>query len=95
MVQHGQYKRVVRRTSKFYAHDEGNECHKGDLVTIVETRPMSKLKRWRVREVVRKASAAVSAPATVADSEDRGRITRKRGKDAGEGGAQAADEVSS
>jgi small subunit ribosomal protein S17 len=94
MVQHSSYKRIVHRTSKFYAHDENNECQKGDQVTIVESRPMSKLKRWRLREVVRKASAAVSAPASAADSEDRGRITKKRGKDGEESGADS-EEVSS
>jgi len=52
-VPHPRYFRVVSRTSKFYAHDEMNVCKVGDVVTIVETRPMSRLKRWRVRSVVR------------------------------------------
>ncbi len=78
MVQHSQYGRVVRRTTKYYAHDQENACTKGDLVTIVESRPLSKLKRWMLREVVRKASGAALAPESQADSEDLGRQTRKR-----------------
>jgi len=51
-VQHGLYERYVRITKKFYAHDEQGEAKTGDTVRIVETRPMSKLKRWRLAEVV-------------------------------------------
>ena len=47
--------KVVRRTSKFYAHDEHNECRVGDIVEIMETRPLSKLKRWRVVRIVQRA----------------------------------------
>ncbi len=49
------YKRVVRRTKKFKAHDERSECGVGDLVRIVETRPLSKTKRWRLVEIVERA----------------------------------------
>lgn len=49
------YKRVVRRTKKFKAHDERSECRVGDLVRIVETRPLSKTKRWRLVEIVERA----------------------------------------
>ena len=49
------YKRHVKRTSKFYAHDEANECREGDHVQIAATRPLSALKRWRVRKVLRRA----------------------------------------
>ena len=52
---HRLYKKVIRRRTRFKAHDEGNECHVGDLVRIVETRPLSKTKCWRVAEVVEKA----------------------------------------
>ena len=45
---HRRYGKVIRRTAKFLAHDEANACQIGDTVCIVETRPMSKLKRWRV-----------------------------------------------
>lgn len=49
------YKRYVRRSAKFMAHDENNDCGEGDVVEIVESRPLSHRKRWRVRRVVRKA----------------------------------------
>ena len=49
---HPRYKKVVRRSVKFHAHDEGNEAKIGDVVRIVETRPISKLKRWRLAEIV-------------------------------------------
>jgi small subunit ribosomal protein S17 len=52
MVEHTKYSRVVRVTKKFYAHDESGEAKPGDTVRIVETRPISKLKRWRLVEVV-------------------------------------------
>src|SRR2546422_3720808 len=53
MVQHRRYQRVVRVSKKFYAHDEQGEARPGDTVRIVESRPISKLKRWRLAEVVR------------------------------------------
>jgi len=52
MVQHGQYRRVVRVSKKFYAHDDQGVARQGDTVRIVEMRPMSKLKRWRLAEVM-------------------------------------------
>lgn len=55
LVQHPLYKRVIKRTSKFKAHDEENVCHVGDKVRIMETRPLSKDKCWRVTEVMEKA----------------------------------------
>jgi small subunit ribosomal protein S17 len=55
LVRHPLYGRTVRKTSKLKAHDEGNECGVGDVVRIEETRPLSKEKRWRVVEIVRKA----------------------------------------
>ena len=48
------YKRHVKRTSKFYAHDEENECREGDRVQITSARPLSALKRWRVHKVLRR-----------------------------------------
>jgi small subunit ribosomal protein S17 len=54
-VQHPLYRRVLKRTSKFMAHDQDNACGLGDRVRIVETRPLSKRKRWRVVEVLEKA----------------------------------------
>jgi small subunit ribosomal protein S17 len=52
---HPKYKKVQRRSKKFHAHDEGNVAKVGDVVRIVETRPLSKLKRWRLAEVVEEA----------------------------------------
>jgi small subunit ribosomal protein S17 len=54
-LRHPVYGKVVRRTPHFYAHDDKNQCGDGDLVRIAETRPLSKLKRWRVVEIVKKA----------------------------------------
>ena len=53
--QHPLYKKVVRVSKKFTAHDENNEARKGDTVRIVETRPLSKQKRWRLLEIIRRA----------------------------------------
>jgi small subunit ribosomal protein S17 len=53
-VKHPLYGKFVKKTSKFHAHDEKNECSIGDTVKIMETRPISKLKRWRLVEVVEK-----------------------------------------
>ena len=55
LIRHPLYSRFVKRTTRFKAHDEKNECHVGDFVRIVETRPLSQAKRWRVVEVVRKS----------------------------------------
>jgi small subunit ribosomal protein S17 len=52
---HPKYKKVVRSTIKFHAHDEANTAGVGDTVRIVETRPLSKTKRWRLAEIVEKA----------------------------------------
>ncbi len=53
---HPRYERVVKRTTRFKAHDERNEAHVGDRVLIVETRPLSKDKRWRIKEILQRAS---------------------------------------
>lgn len=53
-VKHPIYGKFVKKTTKFHAHDEKNECSIGDLVKIMETRPLSKTKRWRLVEVVEK-----------------------------------------
>lgn len=54
-TQHPMYKRVITRTKKYKAHDEENQCNIGDIVKIMETRPLSKTKRWRLLEVLRRA----------------------------------------
>jgi len=56
-VQHAEYTRTIKRTSRFHAHDEKNEARVGDRVRIEETRPLSKLKRWRLREILTRAEA--------------------------------------
>ena len=53
-VQHKLYKKIVKRTYKLKAHDENNECHVGDIVRVMETRPLSKDKRWRLVEIIKK-----------------------------------------
>ena len=57
LVQHSRYKKYIRRTKKYHAHDERNECRVGDVVEIEETRPLSKTKRWRVVRIIRKEAA--------------------------------------
>ncbi len=54
-TQHPMYKRVIKKTKKYKAHDEENKCNEGDKVRIIETRPLSKTKRWRVLEIIEKA----------------------------------------
>ena len=56
-VAHPLYKKIVRRRTKLHAHDAGNECSEGDLVTIQECRPLSRTKSWRLLKVVEKAVA--------------------------------------
>src|SRR3954453_793386 len=53
---HKLYKRTIKRSKKFYAHDEQNSCRVGDVVRIVETRPMSKLMRWKLEEDIQKST---------------------------------------
>ena len=55
LVSHPIYKKYIRRKANYHAHDEKNECRMGDRVAIVECRPLSKLKRWRVKEIIRRA----------------------------------------
>ena len=54
-VSHPLYKKIIKRTSKFKVHDEENECRTGDRVRVIETRPLSKDKRWRLVKVIEKA----------------------------------------
>lgn len=77
---HPLYKRVVSKSGKFYAHDEDGAAHVGDVVRIEETRPLSKLKRWRLREVVRQA-VRVETPDAL-KLKDPGIPKTKRAKDA-------------
>lgn len=80
-VPHPVYKRIVRKRKKFYAHDETEQAQVGDVVRIVECRPLSKLKRWQLKEIVRKAvqvTADLSALGIQTGPEKR--VTRKKGK---------------
>lgn len=83
MHQHRLYGRNVRRTTKFKAHDEDNRCQVGDVVVIAESRPLSKEKRWVVREIVKEtigpglevmadeaAVTAITTPESTADEEE-------------------------
>ncbi len=54
-VRHPKYKKIIKRTMKLYAHDENNVCGVGDKVSVMETRPLSKMKRWRLVEIIEKA----------------------------------------
>jgi len=54
-VRHPLYKKIIKRTVRLKAHDENNECRTGDRVSIMETRPISKDKRWRVNKIIEKA----------------------------------------
>ena len=64
-VPHPVYKRIINKRNKFYAHDEQQTAQIGDVVRIIECRPMSKLKRWRLGEVIRKAVQVAVEPEVV------------------------------
>jgi small subunit ribosomal protein S17 len=63
---HAFYGRVVSKNKKFYAHDEKNQARVGDVVRLEESRPLSKLKRWRLKDIVRRAALASEAAASEA-----------------------------
>jgi small subunit ribosomal protein S17 len=80
-VPHPLYKRIVSKRKKFYAHDEQGSAKVGDVVRIIECRPMSKLKRWRLGEIVRQAvqvTTDLSSIGIVTGPEKR--VTKKKGK---------------
>jgi small subunit ribosomal protein S17 len=62
-VPHPLYKRIINKRKKFYAHDEEGQAQLGDVVRIIEHRPLSKLKRWQLVEVIRKAAQVGAQPA--------------------------------
>lgn len=66
-VRHPIYERVIRRSKKYHAHDEQNQCRIGDVVRIVETRPLSRTKRWRLQEIVRRRVDATPVSATLSE----------------------------
>ncbi len=67
---HPMYARVIKRSKKYYAHDEQNTCKIGDVVKIEETRPLSHLKRWRLVEVLRRAALVPGETVKAADLEN-------------------------
>ena len=67
LTRHRLYKRVIRLTTRFKAHDEGNEAHVGDTVLIEESRPLSATKRWRLVEIVQRAGEGGGAAEVVAE----------------------------
>ncbi len=77
LTRHPKYNRVVKQTGSFKAHDEKNEAAIGDWVKIMETRPLSKDKRWRLVEIVKRASTAPPVPGTEADEARRARPAAK------------------
>jgi len=64
---HPLYKKTLRRVVKFKAHDENNECGLGDIVRIVETRPLSRQKRWRVAEIITRGEAVEVQPKEITE----------------------------
>ncbi len=80
-VPHPMYKRIVNKRKKFYAHDEGETAQVGDVVRIVECRPLSRLKRWQLGTVLRKAvQVGVEHPALAESADTREKKTIKKGK---------------
>ena len=63
---HPLYKKTIKRVVKYKAHDENNECKQGDIVRIIETRPLSRQKRWRVAEIITKGEIAEVQPKEIA-----------------------------
>ncbi|MCP5149418.1 MAG: 30S ribosomal protein S17 [Chromatiales bacterium] len=68
-VPHPKYKKYVRRRTKFHAHDESNECRIGDRVSIIECRPLSKTKSWRVERIIERSAFAEGSPSASATGE--------------------------
>jgi len=80
-VPHPLYKRIVTKRRKFYAHDEQGDAKVGDVVRIIECRPMSKLKRWRLGEVVRRAVQVTTDLSAIGiETGPEKRVTKKKGK---------------
>ncbi len=73
---HAKYKRIVRSTKKFYAHDEQSSARMGDVVRIRETRPLSKLKRWSLEEIVRRSTLGQIEDAKLPDEMQGRQLTR-------------------
>jgi small subunit ribosomal protein S17 len=90
---HPLYKKIIRRVVKYKAHDEKNECQVGDKVRIVETRPLSREKRWRVAEIVAKGEVVEVSPEEITREDLEKVIPEKKAKEAeAEVKAEAAEE---
>ncbi len=63
---HPLYKKTLKRTTRYKAHDKNNDCRPGDVVKIIETRPLSKLKRWRVAEIITRGEVVEIQPKEIA-----------------------------
>ena len=93
LKRHRIYKRTYKQTKHFYAHDEKNACQIGDMVRIEETRPLSKLKRWRLIEIVKRGSGVVPVAELLADVDpDLTSAAAESDEDAGNVGDTADDE---
>jgi small subunit ribosomal protein S17 len=71
-VRHPAYARVVKQSKKYHVHDEHNQCRPGDQVRIIETRPLSKTKRWRLLEIVRRQAGTEEVTALADAESDKG-----------------------
>ncbi len=69
LKKHRIYKRTYKQTKRFYAHDEENTCQIGDLVRIEETRPLSKMKRWRLVEILKRGSGIVPVEEVLSEAD--------------------------
>lgn len=95
---HRIYKKVLRRTARYKAHDETNEASLGDLVRIVESRPLSRLKRWRLKEIVQRHDVAETKPSEidqtmVRELEERGRRDAEASVDGQEAAGASAEQA--
>ena len=80
-VPHPLYKRIINKRSKFYAHDEDGKAKPGDVVRIVECRPLSKLKRWQLKDIVREAVQVTTDLSSIGIAAKReARVSNKQGK---------------
>jgi len=80
-VQHPMYKRMINKRKKFYAHDEEGKAQMGDMVRIVECRPLSKLKRWQLKDVVRQAVQLTTDLSSIGiQTGPEKRVSNKQGK---------------
>jgi small subunit ribosomal protein S17 len=97
-TRHRVYKKIMRRSKRYLAHDDHLEAKRGDTVRIEETRPMSKLKRWRVAEIVERGEVAEIAPREI-DAEYLSRVREKdeppapKAQAAAEGGEAVVEQV--